>query len=191
MKAAVIFLSAILFAVPALRAGAQVDCETARCAFDQAVNAQCSCTGAGNHGRYVSCIAHVTKALNSCGLLPRNCKGKVTRCAARSTCGKTGFSTCMPNCDILAGSTAGTCSNDPTIACSTAGDCIEKASDCHIRHDGTCPDGTTPGSGSCCRTCAAPDCTPSASGTVGPGCACHSNADCTSTNCCTAVGVCG
>ena len=85
MKATLLFASVMLLAVPATRAAAQVDCETARCTFDQAVNSKCSCTGSSNHGQYVSCVAHLTKSLSACGLLPTNCKGKVTRCAAKST----------------------------------------------------------------------------------------------------------
>src|SRR5215470_7174057 len=134
MKTAILFASAMLLAVATTRASAQVDCETARCTFDQAVNSKCSCTGASNHGQYVSCVAHVVKDLTSCGLLPTNCKGKVTRCAARSTCGKSGFSTCTPTCIIVPPATAGTCSNDPTVSCTADADCGM----CHTRREGTC-----------------------------------------------------
>src|SRR5215472_10623830 len=170
MKAAIIFGSAMLLALATMPASAQVDCETARCTFDQAVNSQCSCSGSSNHGRYVSCVAHITKALASCGLLPTNCKGKVTRCAARSTCGKSGFSTCTPTCIIVTPGTPGTCSNDPTVSCTTNADCGM----CHTRRDGTCPTGTTAGTGSCCPTCTPPACSTSP---APAGCACSTNAD--------------
>jgi len=183
MKAAVVFASVMLLATPAMRAAAQVDCETARCTFDQAVNSQCSCTGASNHGKYVSCVAHLVKDLTSCGLIPTNCKGKVTRCAARSTCGKTGFVTCTPTCTIVPPATTGTCANDPTVTCTSNSDC----GTCHTRRTATCPSGTTAGSGSCCPTCAPPTCTSPAV----PGCPCTTGADCASGNCCTTVGVCG
>ena len=65
--------------------------------------ANCAAEGAGcanapSHGKYVSCIAHQTKALSSGDTpsLPKSCKGAVKKCAARSACGKQakGFATC-------------------------------------------------------------------------------------------------
>ena len=116
------------------------------------INSECPCTG--NHGQYVSCVAHHARDAVRNGDLDVNCKGKVTRCAARSTCGKkTGFVTC-PICE------PGTCTNgfcdDGTTACADSstcppvvGHCSTKSSDMH------CTDrGGTPGSGSCCdATC--------------------------------------
>lgn len=57
------------------------------------VAASCDCN-ALTHGDYVSCAAAVANARALAGSLPNNCKGKVKRCAARSTCGKPGFVTC-------------------------------------------------------------------------------------------------
>nr|UXE44062.1 hypothetical protein Hi04_10k_c1000_00016 [uncultured bacterium] len=182
-KALITFVSALVLAAPVSRAWAQVDCETARCIFDQTINTQCNCD-AGNHGKYVSCVAHTVNALKQCGILAPNCKGKVTRCAARSTCGKPGFSTCTPTCVTDPVSGAMTCSNDPTVTCTTNTDCGM----CHTKQAGTCPAGTTEGSGSCCPTCAALDCTATPGA---PGCACAADSDCTSSNCCAALGVCG
>ena len=58
---------------------------------------QCGpCAAATNHGAYVSCVAGVADARSKTdpSLLPKNCKGKVNKCAAKSTCGKPGFVTC-------------------------------------------------------------------------------------------------
>jgi len=181
MRIATVFISVLLLAAPAARA--QVDCSTARCTFDQAVNSKCSCGAASNHGKYVSCVAHLVNDLTRCGLLPTNCKGKVTRCAARSTCGKDGAQTCTPTCVTDPVTGALVCSDDPTQSCATDADCGK----CHIRRNGDCPAGTTASTGSCCPTCAPPTCTSPAV----PGCPCTTNTDCASGNCCTTVGVCG
>src|SRR2546425_9568852 len=50
------------------------------------ITAACPCTG--NHGQYVSCVAHHVRDAVRNGDIDTNCKGAVTRCAARSTCGK-------------------------------------------------------------------------------------------------------
>ena len=56
---------------------------------------QCGpCASSTSHGAYVSCVAGVAKARVDASQLPTSCKGKVTRCAAKSTCGKSGFVTC-------------------------------------------------------------------------------------------------
>ena len=62
----------------------------------QQVEADCDCAGSTNHGEFVSCAAAVANARASADppLLPKNCKGAVKRCAAKSTCGKPGFVTC-------------------------------------------------------------------------------------------------
>jgi hypothetical protein len=54
------------------------------------------CANAENHGAYVKCVAGVAKARSESDpqLLPTNCKGKVKRCAAKSTCGKPGAVRC-------------------------------------------------------------------------------------------------
>jgi hypothetical protein len=167
-------------------ARATSDCGAARCTFDQAVAAKCRCDTATNHGQYVSCVAHVVRGLAACGLLPTNCKGKVTRCAARSTCGKDGFVTCtvpLSTCDP----TLHTCTDDPAVACTTDIDC---GSRCSTKHSADhCPVDGVVGTGSCCPTCGALTC--SAAPAAEPGCACNSNADCASGNCCAALGVCG
>src|ERR1043166_6711119 len=74
----------------------------------------CSCDG--NHGRYVSCVARAVNDLVRNHGFPTNCKGAVTRCAARSTCGKKdGFVTCAV-CSPGTCSSLGFC-DDGTTAC--------------------------------------------------------------------------
>ena len=68
----------------------------ARAAADQACDQKtppAGCTTASSHGQYVSCVAHEANANTS---LPKECRGAVKRCAARSVCGKQakGFVTC-------------------------------------------------------------------------------------------------
>ena len=139
-----------LVAVPA--GAAQVDCEPARCAVQAAIAAECQCAESSNHGRYVSCVAHVVKRLSGEGLVPVNCKGKVTRCAARSTCGKAGFVTChipTDTCDL----TTFTCVRDPNLTCATDLDC---GSTCKVKssEEGCAARGGTVGTeSSCCAAC--------------------------------------
>ena len=96
----------------------------------QAADAACgTCANADNHGDYVSCVADFAK---NDAQLPEECRGAVTSCAARSTCGKEGFVTC---CRV-----------------SSRG-----KSKCSIKKEGKCkaPKGgsATPGTGSCCDAC--------------------------------------
>src|SRR5437667_12567915 len=54
------------------------------------------CTCDKNHGQYVSCVVGKVREAVRTRELDVNCKGKVVRCAARSTCGKkSGFVTCL------------------------------------------------------------------------------------------------
>ena len=116
------------------------------------INTACPCTG--NHGQYVSCVnRHVREAVAN-GQLDVNCKGAVTRCAARSTCGKkSGFVTCAL-CD------PGTCTNgfcdDGTTACSDSSTCPLVLNRCSTKSssDHCAAKGGFAGSGSCCdATC--------------------------------------
>src|SRR5262245_4199928 len=52
------------------------------------VSSACDCSGAGSHGKYVKCAKQVVKSAIKNGNLPAPCKKPVTRCEARSTCGK-------------------------------------------------------------------------------------------------------
>jgi hypothetical protein len=72
-----------------------------RCANDAAVaaaraaaEAQCHCALAANHGDYVRCVSDAANALVDASALPKECKGRVTSCAAHSTCGKPDAVTC-------------------------------------------------------------------------------------------------
>src|SRR3989449_8147866 len=123
------------------------------------INSECPCTG--NHGQYVSCVAHPARDAVRNGDLDVNCKGKVTRCAARSTCGKkTGFVTyaiCEP----------GTCTNgfcdDGTTACADSSTCPPVVTHCSAKSSGDlcAARGGTTGSGSCCdETCPCPPARP-------------------------------
>ena len=57
-------------------------------------NADCPCASFDNHGQYVKCVKGVAIARADNMTLPKNCKGSVIKCAAKSTCGKPGFVTC-------------------------------------------------------------------------------------------------
>ena len=108
----------------------------------------CVCNSATNHGRYVSCVAHAVRDAVANGL-PTNCKGTVTRCAARSTCGKkTGFVTC---CFATPGKCAnGMCAGSDT-PCSTDTECPARTR-CSVKSssDHCTAQGGSPGTGSCC-----------------------------------------
>jgi hypothetical protein len=119
------------------------------------INSECPCTG--NHGQYVSCVTHHVREAVSSGQLDVNCKGAVTRCAARSTCGKkSGFVTCAI-CD------PGTCTSglcdDGTTACADSSTCPLVLNRCSTKSTTEhCADrGGFAGTGSCCdATCPPP-----------------------------------
>jgi hypothetical protein len=61
------------------------------------IAANCNCEDAANHGAYVKCAGQRANFLASDdggNALPKNCKGAVKKCAAKSTCGKPGAVTC-------------------------------------------------------------------------------------------------
>jgi hypothetical protein len=147
----------VLVAGATLAAAEKVDCEPARCAAQSAIAEQCpACADAANHGAYVSCVAHVVRGLAANGTIPINCKGKVTRCAAKSICGKPGFVTChipTSECIIPTGALTGTCENDPTIICSDDFAC---GTTCKIKSTGDrCLErgGAVGTESSCCANC--------------------------------------
>jgi hypothetical protein len=78
------------------------------------------CTTAQNHGQYVSCIAKKTNDAVVAQTLPKECKGAVKRCAAKSTCGKAGFVTCCRTKPRPGGGTATKCSIKKDAAHCTA-----------------------------------------------------------------------
>ena len=119
------------------------------------IASECVCTAATNHGQYVSCVAHAVRRAVLNGL-PVNCKGQVTRCAARSTFGKkTVFVTC---CFASAGTcTSGLC-QDGVTPCTLATQC-PAVTRCTTKSsaDSCTAAGGSPGSGSCCdAVCSVP-----------------------------------
>lgn len=64
------------------------------------IDSQCPCASATKHHAYVRCAAGVVKDAVKLGTLPKDCAGPVKKCAARSTCGTSGFVTC---CRVTAG----------------------------------------------------------------------------------------
>ena len=152
-------LGAVLwFLASASNAWAGIDCEPARCAVQAAIDAQCPCAAASNHGRHVSCVAHVVKKLSDDGEIPIQCRGKIKRCAARSVCGKEGFVTCQipvtGTCDL----TTLTCVENATLLCATDADCVV-ATKCKTKRsaDHCLASGGTVGAGtSCCASCTTP-----------------------------------
>jgi hypothetical protein len=111
--------------------------------------AACPCNG--NHGQYVSCVAHAIRDAVRNGDVDPNCKGAVTRCAARSTCGKKdGFVTCTI-CE------PGTCTNglcdDGVTACMDDAGCPAVVNKCSVKSTAERCEarGGLAGSGSCCN----------------------------------------
>ena len=136
---------------------AKPDCEPFRCAVETAVAARCPCnlgvpagTVAANHGQYVSCVAHHVRDAVRNGDVATNCKGAVTRCAARSTCGKkSGFVTCA-RCD--AGTcTSGVCDDGVTV-CTDSSQCPPVLNHCSTKSTAEACEarGGVAGTGSCC-----------------------------------------
>ena len=117
----------VLIATGARAQDAALTCEDARCMFQQQVDAECSCSQARNHGQYVKCVGKIIRQLTSEHPEFKNCRGKLVRCAARSTCGKEGFVTCnrivaVGTCDT----TSGLCldADIATTSCATNDDCV-------------------------------------------------------------------
>lgn len=125
--------------------------------------AACPCEG--NHGQFVRCVAHAVKDAVASGELDVNCKGKVVRCAARSTCGhKADFVTCTL-CEPGT-CTGGLCDDgvtpcDETTPCpGVVRRCSKKSSADKCRVPASAPAGTTAvvATGSCCHAaCPTPE----------------------------------
>ena len=126
------------------------------------VASQCDCANAPDHGTYVRCAADI--ASTDAGLdpmdpnfLPSNCKGKVKKCAAKSTCGKLGFVTCCVT-------------KNGAPVCKTKKD----AEHC------TAKSGTVGSCRSCCDSCGCAQCFEPC---LVPGSACSSGSSCCSGIC--------
>jgi hypothetical protein len=105
------------------------------------VATDCSCAGSPTHGAYVACAATVARdrAQSDPPLLPKNCRGAVVKCAAKSTCGKPGFVTCCRT------------SSKGTTKCSTKSD----AALCKVPKNGSaCVSSLS----SCCDACTETGC---------------------------------
>src|SRR5262249_4074476 len=111
----------------------------AAAAIEAAIEAQCNCVGAANHGAFVRCATRLAKAAVKARTLPKQCKGAVKRCAARSVCGKPGFVTCCR-----------TTAKGPTT-CSTKG----RGGRCEPPRPGRACVGSRPGG---CAACVAGGC---------------------------------
>jgi len=150
-----LFTASLSFLGAAPAQAAPVDCEPARCAVQTALDAECPCDAARNHGRHVSCVARVVNRLSREGAIPTNCKGKIRRCAARSVCGKPGFVTCRvptSTCDL----STGTCAADASLACATDLDCGSRCSVKRTAELCLARGGEVGAGSSCCSDCSAP-----------------------------------
>ena len=144
-----LLLSAVvgLIAAPATNVAAACSDPAAAAMVRTQIATSCPCTSATNHGQYVKCVNLQVRQAIANGL-PKNCHGAVTRCAARSTCGKPGFVTC---CFAKPGTcTSGLCRDGVTV-CTTAANC-PVVTKCHTKSsaDACSTAGGSPGSGSCC-----------------------------------------
>jgi len=133
-------------------------CEDARCIFQQEVTANCSCEEAGNHGQYVKCVGRIVRALTADNSEFKSCRGKIIRCAARSTCGKKeGFVTCNRNKTGICDTSSGFCADEgfTDVACLSDADCVV-GTRCSIKRDAEKCEarggvvGTSP---TCCSDC--------------------------------------
>lgn len=135
-----------------------------QCPCAGATQAETALSGWRNHGQYVKCVVQFRNALRKSGCLTSDEKRTIARCAARSTCGKDtalcchyGIGTCsdpMPG-DMIA---AGTCSNQPTVACDVSSDCTTSTSSIVADAAKCTADGgaVVDGGGSVCAPCPPP-----------------------------------
>jgi len=114
-----------LIATGARAQDTELTCEDARCMFQQQVTEACPCGDFTNHGQYVKCVGKIIRELTA-NTEFGNCRGKLVRCAARSTCGKQGFVTCtrveLGTCDT----STGFCLDEgiTDVACTTNDQCV-------------------------------------------------------------------
>jgi hypothetical protein len=155
----------LLLAASTVRVQAQVDCEDARCGAQAIIDARCPCAEAATHGAYVRCVAQVVKELAADATIPVRCKGRITRCAARSTCGRRpGTVVCeIPRVSGTCPIGLGFCHDpqgeiDYTRGCSSDADCvydrrcrISASAERCVAQGGVVGTGT-----SCCAACASP-----------------------------------
>ena len=138
-----------------------------------AVAAACPCGGEvqpdtsvvpwKNHGQYVRCVVKFRNVLRKSDCLDDTLKRTISRCAARSTCGKEGRVLCckydLGTCSDPTpdGTPTGVCSNDGAVACDVADDCTKSTSSLS-RNGEACVEsgGVDVGPGSVCTPCPPP-----------------------------------
>jgi len=130
-------------------------CDDARCLFQQQIDAECSCDQARNHGQFVKCAGKIIRDLTGDSEEFKNCRGKLVRCAARSTCGKEGFVTCTRTELGVCDPTALLCSEPAGQVCATNDDCVissrcstKRSAEACIERGGVVGDSPT-----CCSSC--------------------------------------
>ena len=122
------------------RAAFAATCDAATLASARAaVVGKCDCTTATNHKDYVRCVLGALKDPVKKKTLSKECARAVHKCAAKSTCGTSGFVTC---CETSA---------KGTTKCSVKRD----ATACKPPHGGSSCVGSHP---SCCDACATSGC---------------------------------
>jgi len=149
-------VAALLILPVTATAQTEPTCEELRCALQETLAQECTCDEAGNHGQHVRCVAHAVNALARSNDIPKNCGGKIKRCAARSTCGKPGRTTCLiPTEDDSCDLTTGLCVNDGVVPCTTDLECIDSFRCKIARSAEQCADrgGYDGGAGTCCSRC--------------------------------------
>lgn len=148
-------LALVTLQAPARAQDAELTCEDARCLFQQEITGRCSCNDMKNHGQYVKCVGAVIRELTAANPEFKNCRGKLVRCAARSTCGKEGFVACnrvqLGTCDP----TLLVCSEPIGQVCATNDDCVVRSRCSTKRSAESCTErggivGDTP---TCCSKC--------------------------------------
>ena len=82
--------AALLAVVMVPRSGAAVCDDPTALAAARAAIASCDCAGSTNHGGYVRCAGAAARALD----IPAGCAAAAIGCAAHSTCGRPGTTTC-------------------------------------------------------------------------------------------------
>jgi len=163
-----LFVIGVLCGTAGARLAMAADCPAD---VDAALAAACPCSADANgqawrnHGQYVSCVVRFRNDLRRAGCLDATTQRTIARCAARSTCGKAGAVLCCKydtngTCSdpVADGVAAGTCSNDATVACDTATDCITVGDPKTMRSADVCTlrGGTSVGGGSVCSGCPLP-----------------------------------
>jgi hypothetical protein len=136
---------AFTVALPGTAAAAPCEDQAALDAARAAADAQCGCETSETHGQYVRCVNEVAKQRVATGALPKECQSEVTRCAARSICGRSDDSvTCCRvdgddvTCEIQP--SAEECEALPGVSCvGNAASCCD-----------ACEDSGSPGGGFVC-----------------------------------------